>query len=97
MFLCVTLLLHLKYLALCIIVSGVSCGNEKLYPSCSRCEKGNTTSSNGWCNGNCYFDNVNGICRDKGKCICEGKVEGKDKAKVVDDTLRCRITVHVKT
>ena len=68
MFPYVTFLLQLIYLAL-FIVSGVSCGDEKLYTRCSRCEKGNITSSNGWCNGNCYFDEVNGICRDKGNSM----------------------------
>ena len=68
MFLYVTVLLQLIYLKL-FLVSGVSCGGEKLYPSCSHCEKGNSTSLNGWCNGNCYIDEVDGICKEKGNSM----------------------------
>ena len=48
------------------IVSGVSCGDKKLYPSCSHCEKDTRILLNGWCSGNCNFDDVNDICEEKG-------------------------------
>jgi hypothetical protein len=64
----VAYLLYLMRLVI-LTVSDVSCGNKMLYPSCSYCENDNNTTINVWCNGNCYFDGVKGICQNKGNSI----------------------------
>ena len=61
-------LVSLKNLDIFLIFIGsyVSCGDKKLYPTCSHCESGNVSSLDVWCNGNCGLD------ADKIRCIEEG-------------------------
>lgn len=48
------------------IGSFVSCGDEKVYPSCAHCKKGNDTGTDIWCNGNCVFNDAKSTCEEKG-------------------------------
>ena len=51
------------------IATDVSCGDQKLYPSCSHCENDMRKSPNLWCNGNCKFDEDKGTCENNGNFI----------------------------
>ena len=44
----------------------VSCGDGRRYPSCSLCPNTNSTNTDTWCNRNCYFDKIEGTCKEKG-------------------------------
>ena len=43
----------------------VSCGNGTFSPSCNTCPRKNTTVSQQWCEGSCYFDNATKTCEER--------------------------------
>ena len=42
----------------------ITCGNEILSPRCSACPKTDDAKNENWCDGNCYFDENDEICKE---------------------------------
>ena len=52
------------------IIGAYFCDSVQRAPSCLSCPKTNDTAFNSWCQGNCYFDEINSVCKEKSKFHC---------------------------
>ena len=45
----------------------IVCSENQMAPRCSMCPKNDDINSNSWCNGACYFDENQDVCRERSK------------------------------